>query len=187
MKNRQDFYKAVTILADSREQENKHILDALNALGIKHQSRKLDIGDYSFAIDGRDFATACAIERKSGPEEIYSNLMEQVKGERVNRLEKELDAGHRLLNQFTMVVEGVGTMDEMRAFTVPEWKMRASPHRVKQDIGTTCYAALKAWQAANRYNFRVEFVKQKEHVAAQVLEELYIYYHNYKKLIAPRR
>lgn len=187
MKNRQDFYKAVIIFTDSREQENAHILAALDGLGVKHEARKLDIGDYSFAIDGRDFSTSCAIERKAGPEEIYSNLTEQAGGTKVNRLEKELDAGHRLLNQFTMIIEGVGTMDELRAFTVPDWKMKASPHRVKADIGATCYAALRTWQAANRYNFRVEFVKDKAQVADRLLEELYIYYHNYRKLIAPRR
>lgn len=185
--NRQEFYQAVTILTDSREQENRHILSALEGLGIRHEQRKLDIGDYSFCVDGRDFSTAFAVERKSGAEEIYSNLTETPQGQSLNRLEKELDAGSRLLNQFTMVIEGVGSMDELRSYVVPDWKMRAMPRRVKADIGGTCYAALRAWQAANRYNFRIEFVPHKEDVVALLLEEAYIYYHNYKKLIAPRR
>lgn len=187
MKNRQDFYTAVTILADSRERENRHILSTLDGLGVRHEQRKLDIGDYSFTVDGRDFSTAFAVERKSGAEEIYSNLMEKPSGQSLNRLEKELDTGSRLLNQFTMLIEGVVSMDELRAYVVPDWKMRAMPKRVKTDIGATCYAALRAWQAANRYNFRIEFVPDKGDVAALLLEEAFIYYHNYRKLIAPRR
>ncbi len=31
-------------------QENKHILNSLDAYGIKHESKKLDFGDYSFRI-----------------------------------------------------------------------------------------------------------------------------------------
>lgn len=187
MNEKQAFCKAVTIIADSREKENGHILDALRTLGIRHESRKLDIGDYSFCINGRDFATACVVERKSGAEEIYANLMEKANGDRANRLEKELDAGNKLLNQFTMLIETVESIDALRAYTVPAWKMKASPQRIKADIGETCYASLRAWQAANRHNFRIEFVKNKEKVAARMLEEFYYYHHNYKKLIAPRR
>lgn len=187
MKNKQEFCKGVTIIVDTREKENRHIIDSLAGLGIRHEARKLDIGDYSFCIDGRDFSTSCAIERKAGPEEIYSNLMDAHGGKGMNRLEKELDAGNRLLNQFTMLIEDVESMDELRAFTVPGWKMQVSPHRVKADIGETCYTSLRAWQAANRYGFRIEFVKDRARVAARMLEEFYYYHHNYKKLIAPRR
>jgi len=187
MKNRQEFYKTVTILTDSREQENQHILATLDRLGVKHEMRKLDLGDYSFVIDGRDFSTSCVVERKSGLEELYSNLMERLGGTKINRLEKELDAAHRLLTQFTMVIEGVGSMDELRTFTVPEWKMQASPQRVKADIGTTCWAAMRSWQAGDRYDFRIEFVKRQEDVASVLLEEFFVYFSNYKKLVAPRR
>lgn len=83
------FMKAVTILADSREQQNAHILKALEGMKVKVESRKLDIGDYSFMLPGRDFSLSCAIERKANPEEIYSNIMERMPGH-TNRLEKEL-------------------------------------------------------------------------------------------------
>lgn len=144
MNEKQAFCKSVTILVDSREKANQHILDALDKLGVGHETRKLDIGDYSFCIDDRDFSTACTIERKSGPEEIYTNLTEKAGSGKTNRLEKELDAGNRLLNQFTMLIEDTESMDELRAYTVPDWKMQASPHRIKTDIGETCYASLRA-------------------------------------------
>lgn len=184
--DKKQFIRAVTVLWDSREKSNQHILDGLDHLGAQHESRKLDIGDYSFSIAGRDFATACSIERKSGAEEIYFNLMEKTAGS-TNRLEKELDAGNRLLNQFTMLVEGVGSMEALKAYVVPDWKMKMTPQRIKADIGATCYASLRAWQAANRHNFRVEFVMDPQDVSTRILEEFYFYYHNYKKLLAPRR
>ena len=181
------FLKAVTVVSDSREKENEHILSALDQMGVAHEARKLDMGDYSFYLPGRDFSLSCAVERKNGPEEIYGNIMEKTGPGRVNRLEKELEAGSRCLSQMTVLIEGVASMDALKAYTVPEWRMKLSPNRVKTDIGETCYAALRAWQAGNRYHFRVECVADKTKTAAKLLEEFYYYYHNYKGLIAPRR
>jgi len=102
-------------------------------------------------------------------------------------LEKELEAGSRTMNQFTLLIEGVGSMEALREYVVPDWKMKMNPQRVVADIGKHCYAALRAWQASNRYGVRVEFVEIRERSAAKILEEFYYYYHNYKALIAPRR
>lgn len=64
MTEKQQFMKKVTIICDTREQENKHIITALDEMKISHENRKLDFGDYSFYIDGRDFSLSCIIERK---------------------------------------------------------------------------------------------------------------------------
>ena len=53
--DKKTFLKTVTILHDTREQKNAHIIEALDKLGVKHEERKLDYGDYSFTADGRDF------------------------------------------------------------------------------------------------------------------------------------
>lgn len=91
------------------------------------------------------------------------------------------------MNQFVLLVEGVGSLDALRRFVVPDWQMKMSLQRVKRDIGETCYASLQAWRAANRYNLRVECVEDKGQTAARVMEIFYYYYHNYRKLVAPRR
>lgn len=180
------FIKAVTVLADSREKENAHILKAFSDMKVKVEQRKLDIGDYSFALPGRDFSLSCAVERKANPEEIYGNIMERMPGH-TNRLEKELLAGSRCLTQMTLLIEGVDSMDALRGYVIPEWKMKMTPQRVNAEIGQTCYSALRAWQLGNRYNFRVECVGDKANVAAKILEEFYYFFHNFKDSIAPRR
>ena len=60
---KKDFLKKVTILIDTREQKNKHITDTLSQLGIMFESRKLDFGDYSFIIEGRDFSRSLYITK----------------------------------------------------------------------------------------------------------------------------
>jgi len=187
MSAKADFLKIVTVLIDSREKENAHITDALGGLGVPYETVKLDIGDISFRTAARDFRQACVVERKANVDELYSNLMEKTRRDQMNRLEKELDAGSRTMNQFTLLVEGVGSMEALRSYMVPDWKMKMNPQRVVADVGKHCYAALRAWQASNRYGVRVEFVECREKTAAKVLEEFFYYHHNYKALIAPRR
>ena len=179
--------KAVVILIDTRERECSHIIKALDGMGVRHEARKLDLGDYSFCVGGRDFSTSCTIEPKNGPDELYGNITEKVRGDWDNRLEKELAAGGQALKQFTLLIEGIASMQALRNFVVPDWKMKASPQRVCADIGKTCYAALKGWQASNRYGFRVEFAADKADTAIRIVEEFYYFYRNYKTLITSRR
>lgn len=186
MTEKERFIKGVTILIDSREKEIAHITAALDQMGIAHETRKLDVGDYSFCIGGRDFSLSCVIERKNDPDEIYSNITEKGQNGQANRLEKEITAGSRALKQFSLLIEGVASMEELKAFTVPDWKMKMSPQRKVKEIGKTCHATMRAWQTANRHAFRVEFVKDKKDTAVRIVEEFYYYYHNYKALIASR-
>jgi hypothetical protein len=186
MTDKQQFIKAVTVLIDTREQNCQHITDSLTSLGVKYERRKLDIGDSSFTMPDRDFSLSCVVERKADVDEIYGNIMEKC-GAYMNRLEKELDAGCRAVTQFVLLIEGVGSMTELRDYVVPEWAMKMSPDRKLAEIGKPCYDRLRAWQGANRYNFRIECIKDKSQSAARMLEEFYYYWHNYKALIAPRR
>lgn len=181
------FLKTVTVLVDTREKKNDHILTALDAMQVKHETRKLDIADYSFMVGPRDFSLSCAVERKADPDELYCNIMEGPNGHKGERIEKELDAAYRMLNDFTVLLEGVGSMEELRAYKVPDWKMKASPQRVVSEIGKDCYERICSWQSANRYGFRVEFVKDPALTAAKMLERFYYYYRNYTKAVAPRR
>ena len=71
------------IICDTREQKNKHITDYFNANGIKHISKKLNFGDYSFMIGASPelgieqdmyFINEIVIERKNSLEELSSNF-----------------------------------------------------------------------------------------------------------------
>lgn len=179
--DKKQFLKTVTVLYDTREQKNTHILTALENMGVKAEERKLDYGDYSFMADGRDFALSCVIERKASVDELYTNIM----SDRA-RLEKEFYAAAQLAKAFTLLIEGVGSWEEVRAYTVPEWAMKRNPERKLAAVGLPVYNTLKAWTSRNRYGASVEFAKSKEQTAAKMLELFYYYWRSYKEMTAGR-
>lgn len=90
------------------------------------------------------------------------------------------------MNQFVLYIEDVSSMDELKNYCVPDEIMKANPQRIRHDIGSICYLTLREWQSSNRYNFRIECIKDTCKTANKILEEFYYYYQNYKMLIAPR-
>lgn len=73
----------LTILVDTREQKNQHILDFFNMKKIKYEVHKLDYGDYSCkipagTIEGQTsdiyFDRDIVIERKACIDELASNF-----------------------------------------------------------------------------------------------------------------
>ena len=187
---KKEFLRAVTVVVDTREQKNAHILQALNELGILVEQRKLDYCDYSFKAEGRDFTMSCVIERKANVEELYTNVSQGWKDMRKNdesRIEKELEAAFALSRSCTMLIENTSSWEELRRYEVSEQQMINNPKRKIKNIGTYVYASLKSWCGNNRYNFNVEFVPDPRQTAAKMLEIFYYYWHNYKKLTAARR
>ncbi|NFE85321.1 ERCC4-type nuclease [Clostridium botulinum] len=84
----------LTIVVDTREQANQHIIDFFNKKKIPYVVEKLPFGDYSckipigsFEYQGRDiyFNNDIVIERKNSIDEIAGNLKEDAA-----RLKKEL-------------------------------------------------------------------------------------------------
>lgn len=84
----------MTILVDTREQRNEHIIESFDKNKIPYKSKKLDYGDYSFMIPHNDdldiprdlyFSRKCVIERKGSLEELSGNLTHDRE-----RFEKEL-------------------------------------------------------------------------------------------------
>lgn len=73
------------ILHTSNEQKNQHILDYFDKKNIKHKSRALKTGDYSFMIEAcpelgfvKDtyFTDELCIERKNSVDELAGNIKE---------------------------------------------------------------------------------------------------------------
>lgn len=177
---KKDFMKKVNIIIDTREQKNAHIVTVLDEMGIMHESKKLDYGDYSFQVDGKDFSCVCVVERKANVNEVYSNVSSDRE-----RIEKELDTASKNANQLTFLIENVQDWNALKSFALPEKDMDKG--RKVKNIGETCYSTLQAWRCGNRYNFSVEFVPDITKTAVKIVEIFYWYYHNYKKLTAPRR
>lgn len=69
-----DLLKQIVIVADSREQENGHILGYLDEHKIAHITRKLDTGDYSAMIGDLTLEKDVAIEKKNSIDEIAGNF-----------------------------------------------------------------------------------------------------------------
>ena len=178
---KKDFLKKVTILIDTREQKNKHITDELDKLGIMYEDHKNDYGDYTFSCEGRDFSLSCVIERKADVDELYGNVMKDR-----DRLEKEFYAASKLSTQFTLLIESVGSWQELKDYQVPDWQIKQFNRKVIR-IGEHCYNTLQAWRVGNRYGFSVEFVKDKKDTAVKILEIFYYYWRTYKELTEARK
>lgn len=179
VKDKKLFMQKVCIITDTREQKNEHITSVLDELGIMHEAKKLDYGDYSFSIDDHDFSGMCVIERKANPDEVYGNIT----GDR-ERIEKELDTASKNANQLVFLIENVSDWNNLKSFIIPESEMQG---RKVSNIGETCYSTLQAWKCGNRYNFTVEFVSDIQKTAVKIIEIFYWYWHNYKKLTGARK
>lgn len=182
LKDKKDFMNKVTILIDTREQVNGHITEALDKYGVKYESRKLDYGDYSFIVEDDDFSKACVIERKANVDEIYNNVI-QDRG----RIEKEMFTASNNAKELIMILENIGSWDELKQYVVPDWQMQRDSHRKNADIGKAVYATLRSWTRGNRYHFSVEFSPDKSSTASKLLELFYYYYRNYKEQTAARK
>lgn len=188
--DRDTFLRSVTIVVDTREQKNAHVIEELNKLGIMVEHRKLDYCDYSFMAGGRDFTMSCVVERKANVEELYTNVSEGWRDKRRNdesRIEKELEAAFTLSRSCTLIVENVAGWKELEQYEVSALQMIQNPKRQVKAIGKHVYSSLKSWSSNNRYNFNVEFVPDKRLTAAKLLEIFYYYWRNYKELTKARR
>ncbi len=80
-KELKELLKSITIIVDTREQANQHIIKYFEDRKIPYIVRKLDFGDYSCFLPSnpelgimRDTYFDCVIERKAHLEELSSNL-----------------------------------------------------------------------------------------------------------------
>lgn len=181
------FARNLTVFCDTREKEAAHIYAGLDALGVRRETRKLDLGDYSFCVGDADFRLSCVVERKASVDELYGNIMQVADRSGNNRLMRELSSCSRQINQLVFLIEQVGSLDELRDYVLPEYKMQMSPQRVVCDIGRTCYNALCAWQLSNRYRFIPVFIRDTNDTAREMVKIFYSYWTNYRRDIAVRR
>ena len=78
-----DIMKSMTVLIDTREKKNEHIISYFDDKGINYNNKKLDFGDYSFMIPANEklgiardiyFNDKLAIERKANLNELSNNF-----------------------------------------------------------------------------------------------------------------
>ena len=82
-KQQEELLSSITIIVDTREKENKNIIDYFEKKKIRYNKKTLDYGDYSFFLPQnielsipRDlyFDKKIAIERKMSLEELSGNF-----------------------------------------------------------------------------------------------------------------
>lgn len=75
--------KSIVILADTREQQNSHIIDWFDKNEIKYGKQKLNYGDYSFYLPKNEsmgimrdtyYTDSICVERKASIDEIIGNF-----------------------------------------------------------------------------------------------------------------
>ncbi|MEH7336279.1 ERCC4 domain-containing protein [Neobacillus drentensis] len=149
---------SIVILVDSREQENKHIIDYFKSKRIPYEEKKLDYGDYAAYLPKneelgihRDLYFPAAIERKNSVDELAATIKDRT------RFENELIRAQRF--PFLILVE-----DPNGYQNIITGKYR-SEYQARALLGS-----LKAFEA--RYGFQTVFV-------APPTAGNYIYHHFY--------
>ena len=160
--------KSITILCDSREKENGHIIDYFTQKNIQYITQALNYGDYSYMLPAckelginRDiyFYNDIVIERKASLEELSGNLSKQRE-----RFENEfLRAGKC---NITLLVEQGSYSDILN-------------HKYKTEFKEKAFmASLMAWE--QRYNIKTAFVHMV-HSGQYIYSKFYYHLREYLK------
>lgn len=160
--------QSLVILCDTREQENKHIIDYFSKRNIQHESMALDVGDYSFYLPENKelgitknlyFNSQIAVERKNSLEELSGNLAQNRE-----RFENEfLRAG---TCKIILLVEGGSYEDIIN-------------HKYNTSMNEKSYlASLMTFQFRYRINL---FFTSKQYSGSYVYHTFYYYLREYLK------
>ena len=149
----------MVILCDTKDKQNKHILDEFDKQKIEYKTRALKTGDYSFMIKACPelgfqydtyFVDELCIERKNSLSELAGNLAQKTDD---NRIFKELN---RMINieRAYLVIEN-DCLDDIYT------------HNYKSEYNPDSYIrTLLTWQSRN--NMHIYFVKKENDYSEQI-------------------
>ena len=110
------------IIYDTREQENRAVLDYFDKHKIPYKKQKLDEGDYSAIITKRedmgiyrDLYFPVAVERKNSVSELAGNLAEETDSRDDIRLIRELQRAKTKGIKIYLVIEDKNGMENIKA------------------------------------------------------------------------
>ena len=130
----------MTIIVDTREQKNDHLLKYFNDNGIKWVCKKLDTADYSFELPNHQhlgFDRKFLVEKKNGLNEITGNFTSS--RERFQREFQRIEDEH-----LHLVIENA------------TWKKVVNGSYRSKMHPNSLIASLLSWSI--RYDFKVWFV-----------------------------
>ncbi|MEW4068653.1 MULTISPECIES: ERCC4 domain-containing protein [Bacillus] len=141
--------KTLTIVIDTRENVNGHILDYLHQKDIPIRNQKLDTGDYGCMIPKneelgipRDIYLDSRVERKAHMDEITGNLQKDTQTAFENELIRSKDI------PFTLIVEDLHGYEKMLQ---GKYRSKYNPLALLGRLNT-----FKA-----KYNFEIVYVDKK--------------------------
>ncbi|MFU0784546.1 MAG: ERCC4 domain-containing protein [Clostridium sp.] len=110
-----------TILFDTREQQNSHILAYFDSKKVPYKRKKIDEGDYTAIITKRhdmgiyrDLYFPVAIERKNSVDELAENLSEKTDTHDDIRLIRELQRAKYKHIKMYLIIEDKDAMEHIR-------------------------------------------------------------------------
>lgn len=148
-----DIIKSMTVLVDTREKANEHIINHFESKGVAYKSKALESGDYSVLIPplpelgimlpqtlNKPIDGGLFIERKNSLEELAGNL-----GKYRDRFEAELQ---RMKNaEKHLIIEGGSWSDIIT-------------HRYDSSLGEKAYCN-SLLTFTSRYNLHIHFTTPK--------------------------
>lgn len=145
----------LTVIADSREQINQHILTWLDGKGIQHVTRTLETGDYSAILDGETFEDEVVIERKANLDELAGNFTTSRE-----RFEREMIRAKANGIKVFLIIENASWHDIL----LHNYHSQLKPQSLM--------ASLLSWQV--RYNITIMFCRPEE--TAQLMHSTLYYW-----------
>lgn len=110
-----------TIIFDTREQQNSHILAYFDSVKVPYKRKKIDEGDYTAIITKRhdmgiyrDLYFPVAIERKNSVDELAGNLSEKTDTHDDIRLIRELQRAKSKRVKMYLIIEDKNGMEHIR-------------------------------------------------------------------------
>lgn len=174
MTEKEKFCRDITVVIDTREQQNRHIINVFEKSGIKYEVSKLDFGDYSFRCADRDFTLSCIVERKANINEVWGNITKER-----DRFEREISGLSALTGNAVLILENCPSREYLRNYAVPEWEMISFNRKVR-DIGKLIDSTFRSWESCNRYKLQVHCVSGMDATAGEILSIFFYYYKNYR-------
>ena len=135
--------KSLTIVADRREQVNQHILDYFDKKKVPYIERSMSIGDYSAMLGDMTLEHSLTCERKSGLDELCSNLTADR-----NRFEREFLRAKANGTKVFLLIENATWSDIL----LHNYRSKLKPQSL--------IASLLSWQV--RFNITIIFCKPSE-------------------------
>jgi len=149
--------KNICIVCDTREQENKHIIEYFDKKKINYRSEGLKVGDYTACIIANEetaalgitrdtyFNDVVVIERKANIEEIANNFTNKADKLSRERLEREFLKIHKSGAKLILIIENNRALED-----IINWNYNSKYNN------KSLYSSLKSFEA--RFNINLKFI-----------------------------